>query len=107
MRNPERVLGIAGRMRTQTNRVCGLFPTGLSLWTCQGSGHGTLILADVPCVHRDRFADTTRDARRLKDTYLQFAALNPRSHSLTRSFCLAPRGTAAGLVFNFQCFDQK
>src|SRR2546426_1607098 len=29
--------------RTGTNRVRGLFPTGMSLWTCQGSGHGTLI----------------------------------------------------------------
>src|SRR6266480_5624834 len=29
--------------RTRTNRVRGLFPTGLSLWTCQGCGHGTLI----------------------------------------------------------------
>ena len=29
--------------RTRTNRARGLFPTGLSLWTCQGSGHGTLI----------------------------------------------------------------
>src|SRR5467141_3596154 len=29
--------------RTRTNRVRGLFPTRLSLWTCQGSGHGTLI----------------------------------------------------------------
>ena len=29
--------------RTRTNRVRGLFPTGLSSWTCQGCGHGTLI----------------------------------------------------------------
>ena len=30
-------------LRTRTNRVRGLFPAGLSSWTCQGSGHGTLI----------------------------------------------------------------
>ena len=29
--------------RIRTNRVRGLFPTGMSLWTCQGCGHGTLI----------------------------------------------------------------
>src|SRR5437660_666740 len=29
--------------RTRTNRVRGLLPTGLSSWTCQGCGHGTLI----------------------------------------------------------------